>query len=61
VLSKELNEKLTQTGPGTAMGNLLRYYWYPIAGTAELDVNPVKKVWLLSENLVLYRDQCVCR
>lgn len=40
MLSKELNEKLTQVGPGTSMGKLLRYYWYPIAGVAELDVSP---------------------
>lgn len=57
MLSKELNEKLTQTGPGTPMGKLLRYYWYPIAGTAELEENPVKKVRLLSEDLVLYCDK----
>ncbi len=56
MLSTELNEKLIQTGPGTPMGRLLRYYWYPIAGTAELEENPVKKVRLLSEDLVLYRD-----
>src|SRR5688572_27767940 len=57
MLSKELNERLTRVGPGTPGGELLRRYWHPIAGTAELDVEPVKKVRLLGEDLVLYRDQ----
>jgi 5,5'-dehydrodivanillate O-demethylase oxygenase subunit len=38
------------------MGALLRRYWHPIAGLAELDDDPVKKVRLLGEDLVLYRD-----
>src|SRR5438552_736885 len=57
MLSQELNEKLTRVGPGTPMGTLLRRYWFPIAGTAELEDNPVKKVRLLGEDLVLYRDR----
>ena len=57
MLSKELNELLTQVGPGTPGGNLMRYYWYPIAGAVELDENPVKKVRLLGEDLVLFRDR----
>ena len=57
MLTKEVNERLTRVGPGTPMGNLLRRYWFPIAGAAQLDVDPVKKVRLLGEDLVLYRDQ----
>jgi len=57
MLSKELNETLTRVGPGTPMGNLMRRYWHPIAGAVELDENPVKKVRLLGEDLVLYRDR----
>ncbi len=57
MLSKDLNSMLTQVGPGTPGGALLRYYWYPVAATVELDENPVKKVRLLSEDLVLYRDR----
>ena len=49
MLSKEMNERLTRVGPGTPAGNLLRYYWHPIAATVELDKNPVKKVRLLGE------------
>src|SRR3989449_1646358 len=57
MLSKELNEKLTRVGPGTAGGDLLRYYWHPVAGSAELEENPVKKVRILGEDLVLFRDR----
>ena len=56
MLTQEANERLTQTGPGTPMGNLLRRYWYPIATTKELDTEPVMAVRLLSENLALYRN-----
>lgn len=57
MLSKELNETLTRVGPGTPMGNLLRRYWHPIAGAVELETTPTKKVRLLGEDLVLYRDK----
>jgi 5,5'-dehydrodivanillate O-demethylase len=55
MLSKEINERLTRVGPGTAMGNLLRRYWYPIARTPELNDEPVLAITLLGENLALYR------
>ncbi|HEY1373578.1 MAG TPA: Rieske 2Fe-2S domain-containing protein [Candidatus Binatia bacterium] len=54
MLSEE-NAKLTQVGPGTPMGNLLRRYWHPIAAAAELDEDPVRRVRLLGEDLVLFR------
>ncbi len=57
MLSKELNERLTQLGPGTPLGNLLRRYWYPIARTPELDQEPVLAVTLLGENLALFRNE----
>jgi 5,5'-dehydrodivanillate O-demethylase len=57
MLSKEENERLTRVGPGTPGGNLLRRYWQPIAGTAELTAErPKKRVKILGEELVLYRD-----
>ena len=31
MLSQEKNERLTEVGPGTPMGNLLRRYWWPVA------------------------------
>ena len=56
MLSEIENQLLTQVGPGTPMGELLRRYWMPVAATADLDDNPVKPVRLMGENLVLYRN-----
>ena len=56
MLSREENEKLTRTGPGTPAGGLMRAYWQPAALVAELDERrPVKPVRLLGEDLVLFR------
>jgi 5,5'-dehydrodivanillate O-demethylase len=55
VISQEQNQILTQVGPGTPMGNLLRRYWFPVAASSELENSPTKKVRLLGEDLVLYR------
>ncbi len=57
MLSTEENRLLTQVGPGTAVGELLRRYWMPIAAVAELEDNPVKQVRLMGEDLALYRDK----
>src|SRR5262249_57382547 len=56
VLSPEKNRLLTQVGPGTPMGELLRRYWMPIGGASELDKNPIKPIRLMGEDLVLYKD-----
>jgi 5,5'-dehydrodivanillate O-demethylase len=56
VLTKEENERLTQVGPGTPMGALMRRYWHPIATVAELDQEPVLAVKLLGESLALFRN-----
>ena len=56
MLTAEQNQQLTQIGPGTPMGELLRRYWMPIAGLSELDAEPIKPMRLLGEDLVLYRD-----
>jgi 5,5'-dehydrodivanillate O-demethylase len=56
VLTEDRNALFTQTGAGTPMGGLLRRYWMPIAGTSELETNPIKAVRLFGEDLVLYRD-----
>ncbi len=56
MLTKEANDRLTQVGPGTPMGNLLRRYWHPVAATAELEKEPVLAVKILGENLALYRS-----
>lgn len=59
MLTPEENKMLTQVGPGTAMGELMRRYWHPIAATAELDDRPfrTKEIRILGEDLVLFRDR----
>ena len=57
MLSAAQNQRLTQTGKGTPMGELLRRYWHPIAGSSELnEETPTKEIRLLSEDLVLFRS-----
>jgi phenylpropionate dioxygenase-like ring-hydroxylating dioxygenase large terminal subunit len=58
MLTREQNETLTQTGPGTPMGDLFRRYWIPALLSEELpepDCPPIR-VKLLSEPLVAFRD-----
>jgi 5,5'-dehydrodivanillate O-demethylase oxygenase subunit len=57
-LTEEENLKLTQVGPGTPGGELLRRYWHPVAGLHLLtDEAPTAHVRLLGEDLVLFRDK----
>jgi len=56
VLSEEKNRQLTQVGPGTPMGEVLRRHWHPIAGVDELERDPIKPVRLMGEDLVLFKD-----
>jgi phenylpropionate dioxygenase-like ring-hydroxylating dioxygenase large terminal subunit len=57
MLTQAENDLLTQTGPGTPCGKLLRSYWQPIATSEEMppggDPMPVR---IMSEDLVLFRD-----
>ncbi|PHR56594.1 MAG: (2Fe-2S)-binding protein [Robiginitomaculum sp.] len=58
MLRKEINDLLTQTDPGTAMGDMFRQYWIPALLTSELpenDCDPVR-VKLLGERLIAFRD-----
>lgn len=58
MLKQEENKMLTQVGPNTPMGSLLRHYWMPVALSEELlkcDSEPVR-VKLLGENLILFRE-----
>ena len=58
MLTAKDNERLSQVGPGTPMGEFLRRYWYPIAAAAELtEATPTRAVRLLGEDLVFYRDR----
>jgi 5,5'-dehydrodivanillate O-demethylase oxygenase subunit len=56
MLSEARNKLLTEVGPDTPMGGLLRRYWQPVAAVAELADTPVKPVRLFGEDLVLYKD-----
>ncbi len=58
MLTQEENELLSRVGPGTPAGRLLRRYWHVVAAAADItDENPKKKVRVLGEDLVLYRDR----
>jgi phenylpropionate dioxygenase-like ring-hydroxylating dioxygenase large terminal subunit len=58
MLKKEHNDLLTQTGPGSPMGQLFRRYWMPALLVEELPENdcPPVRVKLLSERLLAFRD-----
>src|SRR5881628_3505215 len=58
MLSREDNELLCRVGRGTPMGELLRQYWLPCLPSTELPGpdGPPKKVRLLGEDLVAFRD-----
>src|SRR5437763_1866790 len=58
MLSKEENAFLTQTSPGTPMGELFRRFWLPALLSEELpepDCEPVR-LKLLGEELIVFRD-----
>ncbi len=55
--SLEQNQLLTQVGRGTPMGELMRRYWQPIAAAVEMQDKWTKRVRLLGENLVLFKDR----
>ena len=58
MLSIEDNDKITETGPGTPMGDLFRRFWIPALLASELpdrDGPPVR-FELLSERLIGFRD-----
>lgn len=58
MLSREDNERVTRTGPGTPLGQLMRAYWQPVALVSELSGDrPVKAVRIMGEDLVLFRRE----
>jgi 5,5'-dehydrodivanillate O-demethylase len=57
MLTVQENDRLTRVGAGTPMGDLQRRYWHPIGATEELETAFTKRVRLLGEDLVLYRDR----
>jgi hypothetical protein len=57
MLTAEKNKLITETGLGTRCGAWMRRYWQPAALVEELDAaRPVRRVRLLGEDLVLFRD-----
>jgi 5,5'-dehydrodivanillate O-demethylase len=57
MLTAEQNEMLTRIGPGTPCGEMMRRYWHPIAAVSEMDGKWTKRVRLLGEDLVLFKDR----
>ncbi|MBB2975348.1 phenylpropionate dioxygenase-like ring-hydroxylating dioxygenase large terminal subunit [Microbacterium endophyticum] len=58
MLKQEDNEKITRSGPGTPLGNLLRSYWQPAALVSEMPGDrPVKALRIMSEDLVLFKKR----
>jgi 5,5'-dehydrodivanillate O-demethylase len=57
MLTGEQNDLLTRIGPGTRMGNLMRRYWHPIAPLVDMDDRWTKRIRLLGEDLVLFKDR----
>ena len=57
MLTAEQNELLTRVGPGTRMGTLMRRYWHPIAPLVDMEERWTKRIRLLGEDLVLFKDR----
>ncbi|UCU92047.1 aromatic ring-hydroxylating dioxygenase subunit alpha [Hydrogenophaga taeniospiralis] len=63
-MKAEQNQRITQVGPGTPGGELLRRYWQPVALLDEFNpaldpamaVRPVKAVRLLGQDFVLFKN-----
>lgn len=55
MLTEERNRIMTQVGPGTPYGELLRRYWYPLAFASDLAEFPIRKARLLGQDLVVFR------
>ena len=58
MLSQSDNDYVTQTGPGTPVGELFRRFWLPALVPHELpvpDCAPIR-LKLLNEKLVAFRD-----
>jgi len=57
MLSAEENQRLTETGSGTAMGELFRRYWHPILLSQELEVDSApKRIEIMGEHFLAFRD-----
>ena len=57
MLTIEQNDRITRVGPSTPMGELMRRYWHPIAAVSQMNDKATKKIRLLGEDLILYKDR----
>ena len=57
MLTQEANDRYSRVGAGTPMGELMRRYWHPIAAVSQMNDKSTKKVRLLGEDLILYKDR----
>lgn len=57
MLHPDVNERYSRVGRDTPAGALYRRYWLPVATETDLAANPVKRVRLLGEDLVLFRAE----
>ena len=48
---------LTQTGPDTDMGRLLRKFWQPVAVSSSIKAGAARPLRVLAEDLTLYRGE----
>lgn len=57
MLSEKDNQDMTEVGPGTIMGALMRQYWLPFYLSTDLErEGRPERVRLLGEDLVVFRD-----
>jgi nitrite reductase/ring-hydroxylating ferredoxin subunit len=54
--AQQSDKILTEVGPGTPMGELMRRYWHPVALSREVSDLP-RKVRILGEDLIVFRDR----
>ena len=57
-MEQATSDLLTQTSPGTPMGNLMRRYWVPILSSSEIATpdSPQVRVKIMGEKLLAFRD-----
>ena len=58
MFSREDNDPLCRTGPGTPMGKLFRLFWLPAMLSSEVREpdSPPRRLRILGEDLVGFRD-----
>ena len=56
-MTNEQNERMTRIGAGTPMGNLLRRYWQVVGIALELATEPVRRLRVFGEDLILLRSE----